>query len=448
MNAVIAFASKLYLFLIRYSFLTCCFYSNCIYDRIGTQRQCPTCHLPAIVKNMRPDPMHDTLVACVQKLKKLVNEQQFSQDSSNDEFTAPRPLTLEERARRRVAGSFSMDHSSPPRDATFDEIENEADDAQHEEKKNQGSSIETSWNSNYSIDVEYNNGDGGAYIEPKPEPLSLSLSLDLNNNNDVEQANSDDEILLDDELPADEQYPQPPPPRATTTTTTTTIKTNDTQEDEDEDDLRLDDDLPEDERYYPIPSTTNNIPSSLKNHIASNNQQPNIPIKKRSHHDDRDSRPLEEKEQPCTPIPPSRTTTTSSPSPRQQKRLRSISPPPPSPRDRVWKCSTCNFQNELSHASCVFCKHPREDAPEKDREERISTLSLHPSTLSTNAYQSTQCSMIDDQILSYATQDIPSSSSSSFESTRMVHVMFTGMTNVSQSACKYVYRLVVNKMTQ
>lgn len=395
---------------------------------------------------MRPDPMHDTLVACVQKLKKLVNEQQFSQESSsNDEFAAPRPLTLEERARRRVAGSFSMDHSSPTRDAPFDEIENEADDdAQHEEKKNQGSSIATSWNSNYSIDVEYNDGDGDAYVEPKPEPLSLSLSLDLNNN--VEQANSDDEILLDDDLPADEQYPQPQPPRATTTTTTTTaIKTNDTQEDDDEDDLRLDDDLPEDERYYPIPSTTN-IPSSL------NNQQPNIPIRKRSHHDDRDSRPLEEKEQPCTPIPPSRTTTTSSPSPRQQKRLRSISPPPPppSPRDRVWKCSTCNFQNELSHASCVFCKHPREDAPEKDREERISTLSLHPSTLSTNAYQSTQCSMIDNQILSYATQDIHSSSSTSasLEPTRMVHVMFTGMTNVSQSACMCVYGLMINKMIQ
>lgn len=399
---------------------------------------------------MRPDPMHDTLVACVQKLKKLVNEQQLSQDSSNDEFAAPRPLTLEERARRRVAGSSSIDHSPPPRDATFDEIKNDEMDAQHdEEKKNQGSSIETSWNSNYSIDVEYHDDD--AYVEPKPEPLSLSLSHLVNNNNDVDQqANSDDELLLDDDLPADEQYPQQQPARSTTTTTTpttttTAIKTNDTQEDEDEDDLRLDDDLPEDERYYPIPSTNNNasinIPSSQKKHVASNNHQPNIPTKKRSHHDDdQGSRPLEEKEQPCTPIPPSRTTTTttisittSSPSPRQQKRIRSISPPP-HPRDRVWKCSTCSFQNELSHDSCVFCKHPRDDAPEKDREERISTLSLHPSTLSTNAYQSTQCSMIDNQILSYATQDIPSSSStaaSSLEPTRMVHVMFTGMTNVS-----------------
>ncbi|KAI8344358.1 hypothetical protein BC941DRAFT_408453 [Chlamydoabsidia padenii] len=42
---------------------------NCIYDRLGEERQCPKCHMPAIVKNLRQDPMHDTLVACVKKLK-------------------------------------------------------------------------------------------------------------------------------------------------------------------------------------------------------------------------------------------------------------------------------------------------------------------------------------------------------------------------------------------
>ncbi|KAG0180471.1 hypothetical protein DFQ29_000616 [Apophysomyces sp. BC1021] len=42
---------------------------------IWRQRACPTCHLPAIVKNLRKDPLHDTLVACVRKLKtKLIND--------------------------------------------------------------------------------------------------------------------------------------------------------------------------------------------------------------------------------------------------------------------------------------------------------------------------------------------------------------------------------------
>lgn len=374
--------------------------------------------------------MHDTLVACVQKLKKLVNEQQYSQDSNNDEFAAPRPLTLEERARRRVAGSSSY---SPPRDATLDEIENGVADVHEQEKKNQTSSVETSWNSNYSVSVEY---DDDEHIEPKPEPLSLSLSYCAN----VDDANSDDEILLDNDLPADEQYPPPRPPSRPATTPIITNTKNDTQDDDDDDDLRLDDDLPEDERYFPMPSIRNNASSNISSlssrnkHISSTNQQRNIPIRKRSHHDDlQDRQPLEEKEQPCTPIPPSSSTITSL-SPRQQKRLRSISSPPPctpdnNRRDKVWKCNSCYFQNELSDVACAFCKHPREDAPEKDREERTSTLSLHPSTLSTNAYQSTQCSWIDNQVLSYATQD--TSSSSSEPTTKMVHVMFTGMSNVS-----------------
>ncbi|KAI7881645.1 hypothetical protein K492DRAFT_194202 [Lichtheimia hyalospora FSU 10163] len=397
------------------------FCNNCIYHRIGTQRQCPTCRLPAIVKNMRPDPMHDTLVACVQKLKKLVNEQQFSQDSNNDEFAAPHPLTLEERAQRRVAGSSSY-HSSP-RDAILDEIELPSS---HE--KNKRSSVDTSWNSNYSIDVEYQiNSD--EYIEPKPEPLSLSLPKYVHDNDD---ANSDDEILLDNDLPADEQYPPPPSSPTTTLPTnkvdpTITNTTHDTQEDEEDDDLHLDDDLPDDERYYPIPSNN----SILDKHIASNNQQFNTLIRKRSHHD---KRPLEKKEQPCTPIPPS----TPSPLSRQLKRLRSISPSPTADnnrRDKVWKCNTCDFQNGMNNVSCVFCKQPRGDAPENDREERMCTLSIYPSTLSTNAYQSTQCSWIDDQVLSYATQDVQRSSSSSPEPTKMVHVMFTGMSNDESQAC-------------
>ncbi|KAI9490250.1 hypothetical protein BDB00DRAFT_564279 [Zychaea mexicana] len=48
------------------------FCRGCVYDRIGVERTCPTCHLPAIVKNLRPDPMHDTLVACVRKLGTLL----------------------------------------------------------------------------------------------------------------------------------------------------------------------------------------------------------------------------------------------------------------------------------------------------------------------------------------------------------------------------------------
>ncbi|KAF7732588.1 hypothetical protein EC973_003335 [Apophysomyces ossiformis] len=48
--------------------------SDCVHEKIGVERVCPTCQLPAIVKNLRKDPMHDTLVACVKKLKtKLIN---------------------------------------------------------------------------------------------------------------------------------------------------------------------------------------------------------------------------------------------------------------------------------------------------------------------------------------------------------------------------------------
>ncbi|KAI8097135.1 uncharacterized protein BX664DRAFT_325638 [Halteromyces radiatus] len=57
---------------------------DCIYDRLGRDRQCPGCHIPAIVKNLRKDPMHDTLVACVQKLKLcMVNAESVSLTMSN-----------------------------------------------------------------------------------------------------------------------------------------------------------------------------------------------------------------------------------------------------------------------------------------------------------------------------------------------------------------------------
>ncbi|KAI8146594.1 hypothetical protein BJV82DRAFT_599116 [Fennellomyces sp. T-0311] len=50
------------------------FCRRCVYEKIGKERQCPTCRLPAIVKNLRPDPMHDTLVACVRKLGTLLTD--------------------------------------------------------------------------------------------------------------------------------------------------------------------------------------------------------------------------------------------------------------------------------------------------------------------------------------------------------------------------------------
>lgn len=44
-------------------------------DRVGEDRCCPKCKLPAIIKNVRRDPRHDVLVACVRALKrKLVTD--------------------------------------------------------------------------------------------------------------------------------------------------------------------------------------------------------------------------------------------------------------------------------------------------------------------------------------------------------------------------------------
>ncbi|ORZ25924.1 hypothetical protein BCR42DRAFT_17168 [Absidia repens] len=60
--------------LLRLETLLKCDLWNCIYDRLGETRQCPTCHMPAIVKNLRKDPMHDTLIACVKKLKQCLIE--------------------------------------------------------------------------------------------------------------------------------------------------------------------------------------------------------------------------------------------------------------------------------------------------------------------------------------------------------------------------------------
>ncbi|ORX59602.1 hypothetical protein DM01DRAFT_1405120 [Hesseltinella vesiculosa] len=45
------------------------FCDNCIHDRLGKEGRCPTCDLPAYIKNLRKDPLQDSLVECVKSLK-------------------------------------------------------------------------------------------------------------------------------------------------------------------------------------------------------------------------------------------------------------------------------------------------------------------------------------------------------------------------------------------
>ncbi|KAI9248223.1 hypothetical protein BDA99DRAFT_230925 [Phascolomyces articulosus] len=53
----------------------------CAHDKVGVTSQCPKCQAPAFIKDLRPDPMHDTLVACVRKLSTLVAGGTPSMDS-------------------------------------------------------------------------------------------------------------------------------------------------------------------------------------------------------------------------------------------------------------------------------------------------------------------------------------------------------------------------------
>ncbi|RUP43763.1 hypothetical protein BC936DRAFT_136760, partial [Jimgerdemannia flammicorona] len=47
------------------------FCDACIYDKLGHECRCPTCRLPAIVKNLKKNPSHDTLVGCLTGIMRL-----------------------------------------------------------------------------------------------------------------------------------------------------------------------------------------------------------------------------------------------------------------------------------------------------------------------------------------------------------------------------------------
>ncbi|ORY96497.1 hypothetical protein BCR43DRAFT_524578 [Syncephalastrum racemosum] len=100
----------------------------CVTDRVGEDRCCPKCKLPAIIKNVRRDPRHDVLVACVRALKrKLVTDpltplsfEQQSIDSQN--FKLPDAESF----RRHVQQASLATSASPSKTDEADDMTKDA----------------------------------------------------------------------------------------------------------------------------------------------------------------------------------------------------------------------------------------------------------------------------------------------------------------------------------
>ncbi|KAI9321815.1 hypothetical protein BX666DRAFT_1032313 [Dichotomocladium elegans] len=184
-------------------------HSDCIHDRLGSERKCPTCKLPAIVKNLRPDPMHDTLVACVQKLKIKV-----APPISSFEYPSFSGLT---------GGGNSMISAAAAAVAAGVDSTVEAVLSSQMACQNSDASAADIKRSSRNTDHAVNTHHGDSAIDNPPpshardqhqpiKEISLCAHQHTLSSLDMDDSDAIHELLCNEDLPDDERPPLPPRP--------------------------------------------------------------------------------------------------------------------------------------------------------------------------------------------------------------------------------------------